>query len=52
MLITRPYIGKMIDQIGAKYVVIVSIIIAMFGTVPLMVVSNHTHIVWLSLILL
>ena len=51
MLITRPYIGKMIDQIGAKYVVIVSIIIAMFGTVPLMVVSNHTHIVWLSLIL-
>lgn len=51
MLITRPYIGKMIDQIGAKYVVIVSIIIAMFGTVPLMVVSNHTHILWLSLIL-
>lgn len=51
MLITRPYIGKMIDQIGAKYVVIVSIIIAMFGTVPLMFVSNHTHIVWLSLIL-
>lgn len=51
MLIIRPYIGKMIDQIGAKYVVIVSIIIAMFGTVPLMFVSNHTHIVWLSLIL-
>ena len=51
MLITRPYIGKTIDQIGAKYVVIVSIVIAMFGTIPLMFVSDHTHIVWLSIIL-
>ena len=51
MLITRPYIGKTIDQIGAKYVVIVSIAIAMFGTIPLMFVSDHTHIVWLSIIL-
>ena len=42
MLITRPYIGKTIDQIGA-HVVIVSIVIAMFGTIPLMFVSDHTY---------
>lgn len=51
MLITRPYIGKMIDQLGAKWVVLVSIIISMLGSIPLMFVTDHTHIIWLSLIL-
>lgn len=51
MLITRPYIGKVIDQFGAKWVVIISVIISMFGSVPLLFITEHTSIVVLSLIL-
>lgn len=51
MLITRPYIGKAIDKYGAKWVVIISVIIAMFGSVPLLFITQHTSIIWLSVIL-
>lgn len=51
MLITRPYIGKAIDKYGAKWVVVISIIIAMFGSVPLLFITQHTSIIWLSVIL-
>lgn len=51
MLITRPYIGKYIDRIGAKYVIMISIVIAIIGTLPLAFVDQHTSIWWISLIL-
>lgn len=51
MLITRPYIGKAIDKYGAKWVVIISVIIAMFGSVPILFITQHTSIIWLSVIL-
>ena len=35
MLMTRPLIGKMIDKIGAKYVVTVSLVLSLIGSIPL-----------------
>lgn len=51
MLVTRPLIGKLIDQIGAKYVVILSLIISLVGTIPLVFITNYTSMVWIALIL-
>ncbi|WP_413537731.1 MDR family MFS transporter [Enterococcus malodoratus] len=51
MLVTRPLIGKLIDKLGAKYVVIVSLIISLVGTIPLVFVTDKTSMVWIALIL-
>lgn len=51
MLVTRPLIGKMIDKLGAKYVVIVSLIISLVGTIPLVFVTEKTNMIWIALIL-
>lgn len=51
MLITRPYMGKLIDQYGAKWVVLVSVIISMLGSIPLLFITDHTSIIALSIIL-
>ncbi|MFS0782656.1 MDR family MFS transporter [Bacillus sp. 1P06AnD] len=51
MLVTRPLIGKMIDKIGAKYVVMVSIVIALIGSIPLLFVTDQTSMMWISIIL-
>lgn len=51
MLVTRPLIGKMIDQLGAKYVVIVSLVISLVGTIPLLFVTDQTNMIWIALIL-
>lgn len=51
MLVTRPLIGKLIDRLGAKYVVIVSLIISLAGTIPLVFVTDKTSMVWIALIL-
>lgn len=51
MLVTRPMIGKMIDRLGAKYVVIASLIISLIGTIPLLFVTDHTSMIWIALIL-
>lgn len=51
MLVTRPLIGKMIDKLGAKYVVIVSLIISLVGTIPLVFVTDKTSMIWIALIL-
>lgn len=51
MLVTRPLIGKLIDKLGAKYVVIVSLIISLIGTIPLVFVTDKTSMVWIALIL-
>ena len=42
MLLVRPLIGKMIDTIGAKIVVIFSIVITFIGTMPFLYFSQST----------
>lgn len=51
MLVTRPMIGKLIDKIGAKYVVMVSLVLALIGSIPLIFITDKTSMIWLSIIL-
>jgi EmrB/QacA subfamily drug resistance transporter len=51
MLVMRPFIGKMIDNVGAKYVVLVSALVSFIGTLPLIWISHSTSMIWLSLVL-
>ncbi|MUG87879.1 DHA2 family efflux MFS transporter permease subunit [Paenibacillus timonensis] len=51
MLVTRPLIGKMIDRIGAKYVVMVSLVLSLIGSIPLIFITDRTSMVWISLVL-
>ncbi|GEO24289.1 MFS transporter [Alicyclobacillus acidoterrestris] len=51
MLVTRPVIGKMIDQIGAKYVVIVSLVLSLIGSIPLIFITDKTSMIWISIVL-
>lgn len=51
MLVTRPLIGKMIDKIGAKYVVWVSLAISLIGSVPLIFMTDQTSMIWISIVL-
>ncbi|MFD2211332.1 MDR family MFS transporter [Virgibacillus halophilus] len=51
MLVTRPMIGRMIDRIGAKYVVMVSLIISLIGSIPLIFITDKTSMLWISIIL-
>lgn len=52
MLIARPTIGKLIDRLGARPVVLVSLAISFVGTVPFIFVSQETSLVWLGIVLL
>lgn len=51
MLVTRPLIGKWIDRIGAKAIVLVSVGLTVMATIPFTLVGPHVSIVWLSLFL-
>ncbi|MGG2091500.1 MDR family MFS transporter [Bacillus sp. S13(2024)] len=51
MLVTRPIIGKMIDKIGAKYVVMVSLVLSLIGSIPLIFITDKTSMVWISIVL-
>ncbi len=51
MLVTRPLIGKLIDGIGAKYVVIVSLIISLSGSIPLIFITDKTSMICISIVL-
>ncbi|MCP1186007.1 MDR family MFS transporter [Paenibacillus sp. 1781tsa1] len=51
MLVTRPLIGVLIDKIGAKYVVMVSLVVALVGSVPLIFITDKTSMTWISIIL-
>lgn len=51
MLVTRPLIGKLIDRIGAKYVVMVSLVISLIGSIPLIFITDETNMIWISIIL-
>jgi EmrB/QacA subfamily drug resistance transporter len=51
MLVMRPIIGKMIDKIGAKYVVLVSLVLSLIGSIPLIFITDKTSMIWISIIL-
>lgn len=51
MLVTRPVIGKWIDRIGAKYVVMVSLALSLIGSIPLIFITDKTSMIWISIIL-
>ncbi|AEF85438.1 transport protein [Treponema primitia ZAS-2] len=52
MLLTRGAAGKLTDQIGARFVVMVSLIIAAIGTLPFIFATDKTTSVFLILALL
>ncbi|WP_338541480.1 MDR family MFS transporter [Paenibacillus tundrae] len=51
MLVTRPFIGKMIDKVGAKYVLLASLILSLIGSIPFIFISDTTSMIWISVIL-
>lgn len=51
MLVARPFIGSMIDRIGAKYVVLTSLAVALLGTIPLAFITDKTNMIWIALAL-
>ena len=53
MLIARPTIGKMVDKIGARYVVLPSIALTFFGTLPFVFFDANTSqwLVWAVLLI-
>ncbi|MBY9080288.1 multidrug efflux MFS transporter [Paenibacillus sp. HN-1] len=51
MLVTRPLIGTMIDKIGAKYVVMVSLALSLIGSIPLIFITDQTSMIWISIVL-
>ncbi len=51
MLVTRSLIGKMIDKIGAKYVVIVSLVLSLICSIPLIFITDKTSMIWISIVL-
>lgn len=52
MLMTRPLVGRLADQIGAKFVVLPSIILIIIGTVPFVFVDAGTSslLIWVVLL--
>lgn len=50
-MVTRPLIGKMIDRMGARPVVLVSLAISLLGTLPFIFVHENTNLIWLGLVL-
>ncbi|MCL2772164.1 MAG: multidrug efflux MFS transporter [Oscillospiraceae bacterium] len=52
MLIARPQIGKMVDKIGARYIVLPSILLTLIGTVPFVFFGANTSqwLVWVVLL--
>lgn len=51
MLVTRPMIGKMIDKFGAQYLVMVSLVISLIGSIPLVFITDKTSMIWISIVL-
>jgi len=51
MLVTRPLVGKMTDKLGARFVVLPSIVITIIGTLPFVFfdVSTVRWLIWIVL---
>lgn len=51
MLVARPTIGNMIDKLGARLVVMVSLIISLVGSIPLILFDEKTSFILISVVL-
>src|SRR5699024_8939014 len=51
MLIARPMIGKLTDQYGAKKVILISLLVSLLASIPLVFVTSQTTILTMSIIL-
>lgn len=51
MLVARPTIGKLIDKIGAKLVVMVSLLITLVGSMPFIFIDEQTNFVLIAIVL-
>lgn len=51
MLVARPTIGKMIDKLGAKLVVMVSLVISLAGSIPLIYFDEKTSFILIAVVL-
>lgn len=51
MLIARPIIGRFVDLIGARRVLIVGLLVTLVGTVPFVFFDQHTNF-WLLMVVL
>lgn len=51
MLVARPTIGKLIDRMGARPIVLVSLAISLVGTFPFVFVQSHSSLWWIGAVL-
>lgn len=51
MLITRPLIGKWIDQVGARKVVLISLVLSIIGSLPFVFITEKTSLTVIALVL-
>ncbi len=51
MLIARPLIGKLTDKLGARNVVLVSLALAIAGTIPFVFINETSSLIVVSLVL-
>ncbi|MCO7125317.1 MFS transporter [Sporolactobacillus shoreicorticis] len=51
MLVARPLIGKLIDKVGARYVVLVSLAFAIVGTIPFVFINETSSLIIVSVVL-
>src|SRR5699024_2384941 len=51
MLVTRPFIGRMIDRVGAKYVVMASLGISLAGSITLAFITDDASMFMISIVL-
>lgn len=52
MLISRPTVGRLIDEIGAKYIVIISLSLSLFTTIPFVFFTDQTSLWLIGLVML
>ncbi|GAB6092711.1 MDR family MFS transporter [Furfurilactobacillus curtus] len=51
MLVARPTIGRLIDTIGSRDVVLVSLVLTFVGTLPFTVFGAKTSVIWIAIVL-
>ncbi|BBN97602.1 MDR family MFS transporter [Sporolactobacillus terrae] len=51
MLVSRPLIGKLTDKLGARHVVLVSLALAIVGTIPFVFINETSSLIVVSIVL-
>ncbi|SFG92034.1 MDR family MFS transporter [Sporolactobacillus nakayamae] len=51
MLVARPLIGKLTDKLGARHVVLVSLALAIVGTIPFVFINETSSLIVVSIVL-